>query len=164
MPSFDFASELDKVALRNAVDVACRQVGTRYDFKGTSARLELNEKEQTVTLWGDNDFQLGQIKDILWPALEKKEQASSKRLDAQAVESVSGNKVKQVFRIRSGIESDLGKKIVKLIKEAKLKVQASIQGDTVRVQGAKRDDLQAVIALIQKHIDHYPIKAGNFRD
>jgi len=164
MPSFDFTSELDKVAFKNAVDVASRQVDNRYDFKGTSAGLELNEKEQTLTLFGDNDFQLDQIKTILLPALEKKEKESSKRLDAQAVEKVSGNKVKQVLRLKVGIEGDLGKKIVKMVKEAKLKVQASIQGNSVRVQGVKRDDLQAVIALVQKEITDYPVKAVNFRD
>ncbi|HMV00255.1 MAG TPA: YajQ family cyclic di-GMP-binding protein [Rhodocyclaceae bacterium] len=164
MPSFDFTSEADMVALKNAVDVAARQIENRYDFKGTSAKAELNEKDKVITLHGDSDFQLDQIKDILFPAMEKKETESTKRLDLQPVQKVSGNKVKQELKIKMGIETELAKKIVKLIKDAKLKVQASIQGDAVRVQGAKRDDLQECIALIRKTISDFPIKAGNFRD
>ncbi|MBS1209143.1 MAG: YajQ family cyclic di-GMP-binding protein [Proteobacteria bacterium] len=164
MPSFDFTSEADMVALKNAIDVASRQVDNRYDFKGTSAKIELNEKDKQITLFGDSDFQLDQIKDILFPAMEKKEAESSKRLDAQKIETISGNKVKQLFKIKSGIESELAKKVVKQIKDSKLKVQAAIQGDAVRVTGAKRDDLQETIALIRKSITDFPIKAENFRD
>lgn len=164
MPSFDFTSEADMVALKNAVDVASRQVDNRYDFKGTSAKIELNEKDKLITLYGDSDFQLGQIKDILFPTMEKKDAESSKRLDQQTIQTISGNKVKQELKIKSGIETELAKKIVKLVKDAKLKVQASIQGDTVRVQGAKRDDLQECIALVRKTITDFPIKFGNFRD
>ncbi|HJW24435.1 MAG TPA: YajQ family cyclic di-GMP-binding protein [Rhodocyclaceae bacterium] len=164
MPSFDFTSEADMVALKNAIDVAARQIENRYDFKGTSAKVELNEKDKIITLHGDSDFQLGQIKDILFPAMEKKETESTKRLDQQPVQKVSGNKVKQELKIKLGIETELAKKIVKMIKDAKLKVQASIQGDAVRVQGAKRDDLQDCIALIKKSITDFPIKYGNFRD
>ena len=164
MPSFDFTSEADMVALKNAIDVTSRQIDNRYDFKGTSAKVELNEKDKVITLWGDSDFQLDQIKDLLFPAREKKEKESVKRLDHQKVIGVSGNKVKQEMKIKDGIDSDLAKKIVKLVKDGKLKVQASIQGDTVRVQGAKRDDLQECIALIGKEIVDFPIRAGNFRD
>ena len=164
MPSFDFSSEADMVALKNAIDVTSRQVDARYDFKGTSAKVELNEKDKIITLFGDSDFQLGQIKDILFPAMEKKEKESVKRLDAQNIQKISGNKVKQELKIKIGIETELAKKIVKMIKDAKLKVQATIQGDAVRVSGAKRDDLQACIALVTKEITDYPIKAGNFRD
>ena len=164
MPSFDFSSEADMVALKNAIDVTSRQVDARYDFKGTSAKFELNEKDKIITLFGDSDFQLGQIKDILFPAMEKKEKESVKRLDAQNIQKISGNKVKQDLKLRIGIETELAKKIVKMIKDAKLKVQATIQGDAVRVTGAKRDDLQACIALVTKEITDYPIKAGNFRD
>ncbi len=164
MPSFDFTSEADLVALKNAIDVASRQIDNRYDFKGTSAKVELNEKDKIITLHGDSDFQLDQIKDILFPAMEKKEKESVKRLDAQAVQKVSGNKVKQDLKIKIGIESELAKKIVKMIKDSKVKVQASIQGDAVRVTGAKRDDLQTAIALVTKSITDFPIKYGNFRD
>ncbi|UCV02480.1 YajQ family cyclic di-GMP-binding protein [Dechloromonas denitrificans] len=164
MPSFDFTSETDMVALKNAVDVVSRQIDNRYDFKGTTAKVELNDKDKVITLWGDSDFQLDQIKDLLFPAMEKKEKESVKRLDHQKVISVSGNKVKQEMKIKDGIDSELAKKIVKLVKDGKLKVQASIQGDTVRIQGAKRDDLQGCIALITKSITDFPIKYGNFRD
>ena len=164
MPSFDFSSEADMVALKNAVDVVSRQIDARYDFKGTSAKVELNDKDKLITLYGDSDFQLDQIKDILFPAMEKKEKESVKRLDAQNIQKISGNKVKQDLKLKIGIETELAKKIVKMIKDAKLKVQATIQGDAVRVSGAKRDDLQACIALVTKEISDYPIKAGNFRD
>ena len=152
------------VALKNAVDVASRQIDNRYDFKGTSAKVELNEKDKVITLHGDSDFQLDQIKDILFPAMEKKEAESTKRLDHQAVQKVSGNKVKQDLKIKLGIETDETEKFAKLVKDAKIKVTESIQGETVRVQGAKRDDLQECIALIRKEIVDFPIRAGNFRD
>ena len=164
MPSFDFSSEADMVALKNAVDVVSRQIDARYDFKGTSAKVELNDKDKLITLYGDSDFQLDQIKDILFPAMEKKEKESVKRLDHQPVQKVSGNKVKQELKIKIGIETELAKKIVKLIKDSKLKVQASIQGDAVRVTGAKRDLLQETIALVKKSIDDFPLQYGNFRD
>ncbi len=164
MPSFDITSEVDMVALKNAIDVADRQIINRYDFKGTSAKVELNEKDKLITLHGDSDFQLDQIKAILFPALEKKEPESSKRMDLQDVQKVSGNKVKQVMKIRDGIDSELAKKIVRLIKDSGLKVQASIQGEEVRVNGAKRDFLQDAIALVRKSITDFPLKYGNFRD
>jgi uncharacterized protein YajQ (UPF0234 family) len=164
MPSFDFSSEADLVAVKNAIDVTSRQIDARYDFKGTSAKVELNEKDKVITLYGDSDFQLSQIKDILFPAMEKKEKESVKRLDHQSIQKVSGNKVKQELKIKVGIETELAKKIVKLVKDSKLKVQASIQGDTVRVSGAKRDELQACIATVTKAITDFPIKYGNFRD
>ncbi len=164
MPTFDFSSEADMVALKNAIDVVSRQIDARYDFKGTSAKVELNEKDKVLTLFGDSDFQLDQIKDILFPAMEKKEKESVKRLDHQTVQKISGNKVKQELKIKIGIESELAKKIVKLIKDSKLKVQATIQGDMVRVSGAKRDELQACIATVTKAITDFPIKYGNFRD
>jgi uncharacterized protein YajQ (UPF0234 family) len=164
MPSFDITSEADMVGIKNAVDVASRQIGNRYDFKGTSASVELNEKDKLITVHGDSDFQLDQIKDILFPAMEKKEPDSSKRLDLQDVQKVSGNKAKQEMKIRDGIDGELAKKIVKLIKDSSLKVQASIQGDTVRVNGAKRDVLQDAIAHVKKSVTDFPLKFGNFRD
>ncbi|MDR2219098.1 MAG: YajQ family cyclic di-GMP-binding protein [Methylobacillus sp.] len=164
MPSFDITSEADMVAIKNAVDVAARQIGNRYDFKGTSANVELNEKDKLITLFGDSDFQLDQIRDILFPAMEKKEPDSSKRLDRQEVQKVSGNKAKQELKIKDGIDGDLAKKLVKLLKDSGLKVQASIQGDTVRVSGAKRDTLQEAIAHAKKSVTDFPLKFGNFRD
>ncbi|MBE9610754.1 YajQ family cyclic di-GMP-binding protein [Chitinilyticum piscinae] len=164
MPSFDITSEVDMVALKNAIDVAERAIVNRYDFKGTSAKVELQEKNEIITIYGDSDFQLDQIKDLLFPALEKKEPDSSKRLDAQDVQKVSGNKVKQDLKIKAGIDQELAKKIIKLIKDNKLKVQAAIQGDAVRVTGAKRDTLQEVIALVRKSITDFPLQYQNFRD
>jgi hypothetical protein len=152
------------VALKNAIDVADKQITNRYDFKGTSAKVELNEKDKLITLFGDSDFQLDQIKDILFPALEKKEPESSKRMEQLDVQKISGNKVKQTMKIRDGIDSELAKKISRLIKDSSLKVQASIQGEAVRVNGAKRDNLQDAIALVKKSITDFPLKYGNFRD
>jgi uncharacterized protein YajQ (UPF0234 family) len=164
MPSFDISSEVDMVGLKNAIDVAGRMIANRYDFKGTCAKVELNEKDKLITLFGDSDFQLNQIKDILLPAMEKKEADSAKRLDHQDVTTVSGNKVKQMLKIKAGIDTELAKKIVKLLKDSGLKVQASIQGDTVRVSGAKRDVLQNAIAFVKKSITDFPLQFGNFRD
>ncbi len=164
MPSFDITSEVDMVALKNAIDVVSRSITNRYDFKGTSAKVELNEKDSLMTLFGDSDFQLDQIKDILLPAMEKKEADSAKRLDHQDVQKISGNKVKQVLKIKDGIDSELAKRIVKLIKDSGVKVQASIQGDTVRVVGAKRDVLQDTIAQVKKSVTDFPLQFGNFRD
>ena len=164
MPSFDFSSEVDMVALKNAIDSTGKKIVGRHDFKGTSAKVELNEKDKTITLFGDSDFQLDQIKAILFPEMEKKEPDCTKRLDGQTVQKVSGDKVKQDLKIKIGIESELAKKIVKLLKDSKLKVQAAIQGDMVRVTGAKRDLLQEAIALVTKTISDFPIKYGNFRD
>ncbi len=164
MPSFDFSSEVDMVALKNAIDSTGKKIVGRHDFKGTSAKVELNEKDKLITLFGDSDFQLDQIKAILFPEMEKKEPDCTKRLDGQTVQKVSGDKVKQDLKIKIGIESELAKKIVKLLKDSKLKVQAAIQGDMVRVTGAKRDLLQEAIALVTKTISDFPIKYGNFRD
>ena len=164
MPSFDITSETDMVALKNAIDVAGRHIGNRYDFKGTSARFELDEKNKAITVWGDSEFQLGQVKDILFPEMEKKERESTKRLDAGSVQTISGNKAKQELKIKVGIDAELAKKIVRMVKDSKLKVQASIQGDAVRVTGAKRDVLQECIALVKKSVTDFPLQYGNFRD
>ena len=164
MPSFDITSKANMDNIRNAVDVSMRMIMNRYDFKGTSARVELLEKEMQIVLSGDAEFQINQIKDILFPAMEKKEPDSSKRMEAEKIESVSGNKSKQNLKIKSGIEMDLAKKIIKTIKEAKIKVQASIQGDELRVNGAKRDILQECITLVKSNHKDFPLHFGNFRD
>ena len=164
MPSFDISSKANMDNIRNAVDVSMRMIMNRYDFRGTSARVELLEKEMQIVLSGDAEFQINQIKDILFPAMEKKEPDSSKRMEAEKIESVSGNKSKQKFKIKSGIEMDLAKKIIKTIKEAKIKVQASIQGDELRVNGAKRDILQECITLVKSNHKDFPLHFGNFRD
>ena len=141
MPSFDITSEANIVNIRNAVDVSIRMINNRYDFKGTTAKIDFLEKEMVINLFGDAEFQLNQIKDILFPAMEKMEPDSSKRITSNIIESVSGNKSKQVLEIKSGIDMDLAKKIVKTIKDSKSKTQANIQGDSVRVSGGKRDIL-----------------------
>ncbi len=161
MPSFDITSEVDLVALRNAVEVANRKITNRYDFKGTDARVEHADK--LLTLFGDSDFQLDQMKAILLPEM------TAKKVDVRCLEygdlqKVGGNKVKQELKVRVGVEQELGKKVVKLLKDSKLKVQASIQGDAVRVAGAKRDVLQEAIALVKKDITDFPLQYGNFRD
>ena len=164
MPSFDFSSEVDMVALKNAIDVTGKKIIGRHDFKGTSALVELSDKDKVITLFADSEFQLKQIKDILYPEMEKKEPDCVKRLDDQTIQKVSGDKVKQDLKIKIGIESELAKKIVKVIKDSKIKVVASIQGDVVRIQGTKRDDLQATIALLKKDITEAPLSYDNFRD
>ncbi|MBX9847672.1 MAG: YajQ family cyclic di-GMP-binding protein [Rhodocyclaceae bacterium] len=164
MPSFDFSSKVNIDALKNAIDLAGKKIIGRHDFKGTSAKVELNEKEKLITLWGDSEFQLNQIKEILFPAMEGKEPESTKRLDPQKVEPVSGNKAKQVLKLKDGIDSELAKKIVRLIKDAKLKAQASIQGDVVRVSGKKIDELREAITLVRSKITDFPIKDDNYRD
>jgi len=161
MPSFDILSEVDMVALRNAVDVANRKIGNRYDFKGTDARVEWSDK--LLTLYGDSDFQLDQMKDILLPEMTAKK-VDIRCLDYGELQKVSGNKVKREVKVQVGIEQELAKKIVKLLKDAKLKVQAAIQGDAVRVSGAKRDVLQEAIALVKKNFTDFPLQYGNFRD
>ena len=161
MPSFDTVCDPDMVEVRNAVDNAAKEIGTRFDFKGTSAAIELKEKE--ITLTGDADFQLQQIDDILRNRLTKRN-VDVRFLDKGKVEKAGGDKVRQVIKVRSGIATEDGKKIQKLIKESKLKVQAAIQGDAVRVTGAKRDDLQTVMALLRKEMAELPLSFDNFRD
>ncbi len=161
MPSFDIQCEPDMVKVKNAVDNAAKEVGTRFDFKGTAAAIEIKEKEITIT--GDADFQLQQVLDVLMGKLAK-QSVDPRFLDKGEVQKIGGDKVKQVVKVRSGIESEQARKIQKLIKDSKLKVQASIQGDAVRVTGAKRDDLQAAIALLRKEIADLPLSFNNFRD
>tara|TARA_B110000971_G_scaffold211892_1_gene240703 strand:+ start:384 stop:878 length:495 start_codon:yes stop_codon:yes gene_type:complete len=164
MPSFDITSEANIVNIRNAVDVSMRMINNRYDFKGTTAKIDFLEKEMVINLFGDAEFQLSQIKDILFPAMEKKEPDSSKRITSDSIETVSGNKSKQVLTIKSGIDIDLAKDIVKTIKDSKIKTQASIQGDAVRISGGKRDVLQECIALVKSKHQNFPLSFGNFRD
>lgn len=161
MPSFDTVCEPNMVEVKNAVENASKEISTRFDFKGTAASIEIKEKE--VTLTGDADFQLQQILDVLMGKLAKRN-VDVRFLDKGEVQKVGGDKVKQVVKVRNGIESDAAKKIQKLIKDSKLKVQASIQGDAVRVTGAKRDDLQAAMALVRKEMVDLPLSFNNFRD
>jgi uncharacterized protein YajQ (UPF0234 family) len=161
MPSFDTVCEPNMVDVKNAVENTAKEIGTRFDFKGTAAAIELKEKE--ITLTGDADFQLQQVLDVLVNKLAKRN-VDVRFLDKGDVQKMGGDKVRQVIKVRSGIESDAAKKIQKLIKDSKLKVQASIQGDAVRVTGAKRDDLQATMALVRKEMTDLPLSFNNFRD
>lgn len=161
MPSFDTVCEADFVEVKNAVENTLKEISTRFDFKGTSANVEFKDKE--ITMLGDADFQLSQIEDVLRNKLTKRN-VDVRFLDKGDVQKVGGDKVKQVIKVRNGIEADLAKKIQKLIKDSKLKVQAAIQGDTVRVTGAKRDDLQAAMALLRKDVTDVPLSFNNFRD
>jgi uncharacterized protein YajQ (UPF0234 family) len=163
MPSFDTVCEPNMVKIKNAVENTAKEIGTRFDFKGTAAAIELKEKEKEIVLTGDADFQLQQIQDVLLGKLTKQD-VDAKFLDKGDVQKIGGDKVKQVLKVRSGIESEQSKKIQKVIKESKLKVQASIQGDAVRVTGAKRDDLQAAMALVRKEMADLPLSFNNFRD
>lgn len=161
MPSFDIVSEIDKHELTNAVDQANREIGNRFDFRGTDSRVEQSNK--SLTLHADSDFQLEQVLDILRMKLSKRG-IEVRCLDVK--DSVGNGKMrKQEVIVREGIDSDLARKIVKLIKESKAKVQAAIQGETVRVTGKKRDDLQGVMALLRGNDDiEMPLQFNNFRD
>ena len=161
MPSFDIVSDVNQVEVRNAIDQANKEISTRFDFKGSDARVEY--KEKVLTLFADDEFKLKQVTDILTGKLAKR-QVDVRSLKYGDPEKISGNKVKQAITVRTGVEQELSKKIVRLVKDSKLKVQASIQGDAVRVTGAKRDELQNAIALIKKSITDFPLQYQNFRD
>jgi uncharacterized protein YajQ (UPF0234 family) len=162
MPSFDTVLEPNLVEVRNAVDQASKEIGTRFDFKGTSAKAEL--QDTTITLWADSEFQLGQVLDVLTAKLAKRN-VDVRFLDRTAkVEKIGGDKVRQTLMVKSGIDAETAKKLQTLVKQSKMKVQASIQGETVRVSGGKRDDLQAVIALIRREVPDAPLTFINFRE
>ena len=161
MPSFDIISEVNQVELRNALDQTNKEVSNRFDFKGSDARVEHADK--TLTVFADDDFKIGQVYDVLIGKLTKRG-VDVRCLQRGKVETIGGNKAKQVITVKVGVDQELGKKIQKLIKDAKLKVQASIQGDAVRVSGTKKDELQAAIALVRKSVTDFPIQVGNFRD
>ena len=161
MPSFDTVCEANLVEVKNAVENTAKEIATRFDFKGTSASIEIKDKD--ITLIGDADFQLTQIEDVLRNKLTKRN-VDVRFLDMGDVQKMGGDKVKQVIKVRNGIESELAKKIQKLVKDSKLKLQASIQGDSVRISGTKKDDLQTAMALIRKEVDDFPLSFNNFRD
>jgi len=153
--------EANQVEIRNALDQANKEITNRFDFKGSDARLELADKQ--LTAFADDDFKLSQVKDVLLAKLAKRD-VDVRFLDYGSIEKVGGDKVKQVITVRHGVPTDAAKKIVKLLKDAKMKVQSSIQGDSVRVTGAKRDDLQSAIAQIRSEMTELPLTFGNFRD
>ncbi len=161
MPSFDIVSEVNQVEVGNALDQTNKEVSTRFDFKGSDARVE--HKDKVLTLFADDDFKLKQVTDILIAKLTKRG-IDIRSLKYGDPEKISGNKVKQAVTVREGVEQELSKKIVRVIKDSKLKAQASIQGDAVRVTSAKRDELQNVIALVRKSITDFPLQYQNFRD
>lgn len=167
MPSFDTVLEPNLVEVRNAVDQASKEIGTRFDFKGSSAKVELTEKsakERELTLYGDTDFQIGQVRDVLLAKLGKRN-VDVRFLDFSGkIEKVGGDKVKQPVPLKTGIDAETAKKVQTLLKQSKLKVQGAIQGDMVRVSGAKRDDLQAAMALLRKDVPDLPLSFDNFRD
>ena len=161
MPSFDIVSEVDKQEVKNALEQVNKEVSTRFDFKGSDARVE--QADYVLTLFADDEFKLDQIQDVLNAKLIKRG-IDIKCMEIGKVEKVSGNKVKRTATVKTGVETELAKKIVRLFKDSKLKVQASIQGDTVRVSGAKRDTLQEAIAQTRKSITDFPLQFQNFRD
>ncbi len=161
MPSFDIVSEVNDVEIRNALEQANREISTRFDFKGSDARIE--HKEKQLTLYADDEFKLKQVTDVLLGKLAKRG-IDVRSLDFGNPEKMSGDKIKQVVTIKVGVEQELAKKILKMLKDSKLKVQGSIQGDTVRVSGAKKDLLQEAIALVRKSITDFPLQFNNFRD
>jgi len=161
MPSFDITSEVNKVELRNALDQANKEISTRFDFKGSDARVE--EKDLVITLFADDDFKLRQVADVLNAKCAKRG-VDVRAFTPEDPQSVSGGKLKQTMTVRNGIDSDTAKRIVRIVKDSKLKVQATIQGEAVRVAGAKKDDLQSAIQLVRKAVDDIPIQVGNFRD
>jgi cyclic-di-GMP-binding protein len=160
MPSFDVVSEADMIEVKNAVEQSNKEITTRFDFKGSSAKVE--QKDTELTAFADSDFQLSQVRDLLINKLSKRK-VDVRFLDEGKIEKIGGDKVKQLIKVKNGIETEDAKKIVKIIKDSKMKVQASIQGESVRVTGAKRDDLQAAMAMLRKDVD-MPLEFNNFRD
>lgn len=161
MPSFDIVSELDKHELTNAIDQANKEVTTRYDFKGTDSEFDL--KDSTVTMKTESEFQLSQMYNILV------EKANRRGIDVKCMEvkdpDIQLKSAKQVIEMQEGIDAALAKKIIKKIKDSKIKVQAANQGDSIRVTGKKRDDLQAVMQLLKTEEDlELPLQFNNFRD
>ena len=161
MPSFDATLEADATELRNAVEQTSKEIGTRFDFKGTSASVE--QKDRELTCIADSEFQLGQVRDVLIGKCAKRG-VDVRFLSMGDIQKLGGDKIKQVITVRHGIAGDDAKRIVRVIKDSKMKVQAAIQGDAVRITGGKRDDLQAAIALLKKDVSDLPLSFGNFRD
>lgn len=160
MPSFDIVSEVDAHELGNAVDQANREIGTRFDFKGSNAHIDVTT--EAVTLDGENEFQLGQMMDILHKKLVKRNVDISALAEGDI--QISGQRAKQVCTIQQGIDKDTGRKITKVMKESKMKIQAAIQGEQVRISGKKRDDLQSAMTLVREMNLELPVQFVNFRD
>jgi uncharacterized protein YajQ (UPF0234 family) len=161
MPSFDVVSEVDKVELRNAVEQANKEITGRFDFKGSDARIE--QADYALTVYADDEFKLDQVYDILVGKFAKRN-VDVRCVERKDIEKVSGNTVKQVVNVKTGLDTELAKRVVKLIKDSKLRVTAAIQGEAVRVTGVKRDILQETIALLKKQVTDFPLQYNNFRD
>jgi hypothetical protein len=163
MASFDIVCEANGVEVKNAVEQANKEIANRYDFKGSEARVELNEKEHELTAFADDDFKLGQVRDVLMGKFAKRG-VDARFLELSDPEKVGGDKAKQKMIVKNGVDIELAKRIVKMLKDSKLKVTASIQGDVVRVTGAKKDALQEAIALVRQGVKDVPLAYQNFRD
>jgi hypothetical protein len=161
MPSFDIVSQVDKQEVKNAIDQTNKEISNRFDFKGSDARVEQNEL--ALTVFADDEFKLGQVMDVLRGRMTKRN-IDIRCLDLGSIEKISGDKVKRTITVKVGVPQEKGKQIVKLVKDAKMKVQASIQGDAVRISGGKKDDLQAAIQLVKKSVADLPLQFVNFRD
>ena len=161
MPSFDIVSQVDRQEVKNAVEQTNKEITNRFDFKGSDARVE--QAELVLTIYADDEFKLGQVMDVLRTRLAKRN-VDVRALESGAIEKISGDKVKRPVTVKVGVPQDNGKQIQKLIKDSKLKVAASIQGDAVRVSGAKKDDLQSAIQLVRNSMTDVPIRFINFRD
>ena len=161
MPSFDIVSQVDQQEVKNAVEQTNKEVTNRFDFKGSDARVE--QDELVLTVYADDEFKLGQVTDVLRARLSKRN-VDIRCIEPGAIEKISGDKVKRPLTLKAGVAQDKGKQIQKLVKDAKLKVAASIQGDAVRVSGTKKDDLQAAIQLVRKSVTDIPLQYINFRD
>jgi uncharacterized protein YajQ (UPF0234 family) len=167
MPSFDAVIEPDLVELKNAVEQANKEIGTRFDFKGSSAKVDLNSptpKTRELMLWADSDFQLQQVREVLIGRLTKRG-VDVRFLDFSATpQKMSHDKLKLAVAVKNGVDAEAGKKMQQALKASKLKVQGAIQGDAVRITGAKRDDLQAAMAILRREITEWPVSFNNFRD
>ena len=161
MPTFDIVSEVDKTEVKNAVEQTNKEVSTRFDFKGSDARVE--QAGFVLTVFADDEFKLGQVSDVLRGRMAKRS-IDVRSLELGVVEKISGDKVKRPITVMVGIPADKARQIQKMLKDSKLKVQASIQGDAVRVQGAKKDDLQSAIQLVRGSVTDIPVQFINFRD
>ena len=161
MPSFDIVSQVDRQEVKNAVEQTNKEISNRFDFKGSDARVE--QAELGLTVYADDEFKLGQVLDVLRSRLAKRN-VDVRALEAGALEKLSGDKVNRPVTVKVGVPQEKAKQIQKLIKDSKLKVAASIQGDLVRVSGGKKDDLQAVIQLVRKSVTDLPLQYINFRD
>ncbi len=161
MPSFDVVCKPNMVEVRNAIDQANKEIANRFDFKGSDARFE--QKEFELTAYADDDFKLSQVRDVLANKMAKRG-VDARLLEYEKAEKMSGDKLKQLIKIKNGIEQTLAKRMVALVKEKKMKVTASIQGDAVRIAGTKKDSLQECIALLRAQVTEVPLTFENFRD